>query len=204
MATQTDNLKRITKRRDQVKKTVTELHDAVLKNTDEFVDASIKTGKKWQKLMDKAVKNSEPLMTKQVDIVFDTIEILKGQVNQGRKRMEKLLGVDTKDLRKAGKKVAAKAQETVKEIRNNPAQAVKSAVRQVEDIVTGDGRQDLKVIEGIGPKMETVLNEAGIRNYADLAKATVPQLKKVLLEANTRYRLMDPAPWIAEARRLNK
>jgi len=74
MATRTNNLKELNKRRDRVKKSVTEIHDSVLKNTDNLVSVSIQTGKKWQKIMDKAVKNSEPLMAKQVDMVFDTLE----------------------------------------------------------------------------------------------------------------------------------
>ena len=61
---------------------------------------------------------------------------------------------------------------------------------------------DLKVINGIGPKMEKVLNTAGFNTYADLATATEAGLKTVLLAENPRYAMYEPKEWIAEAKTL--
>lgn len=59
---------------------------------------------------------------------------------------------------------------------------------------------DLKIVEGIGPKIESLLNGAGIKNLDDLAKTTVEQLKKVLVDAGERYRVHDPSTWPEQAR----
>ncbi|GIK39810.1 MAG: 4Fe-4S ferredoxin [Chloroflexota bacterium] len=58
---------------------------------------------------------------------------------------------------------------------------------------------DLKVIEGIGPKIAALLQAAGITNFAQLAETEVSRLEQLLVEANLR-RLADPATWPEQAR----
>ncbi len=68
-----------------------------------------------------------------------------------------------------------------------PAPAVKAPAKQ----------EDLIIIEGIGPKINSVLHAAGINTFADLAAAEVEALKKILLDANLR--LADPTTWPQQA-----
>ncbi len=58
---------------------------------------------------------------------------------------------------------------------------------------------DLKKIEGIGPKIEQLLNAAGISTFAELAMADVEQIKEVLNEAGSRYKMHDPTTWPQQA-----
>jgi len=59
---------------------------------------------------------------------------------------------------------------------------------------------DLKRIEGIGPKISSVLQEAGIMTFAQLAAATPEQLAGILESADPRLlRLADPATWPEQA-----
>jgi NADH-quinone oxidoreductase subunit I len=58
---------------------------------------------------------------------------------------------------------------------------------------------DLKVIEGIGPRIATLLQSAGITTFAQLAETEVSRLEQLLVEANLR-RLADPAMWPEQAR----
>jgi len=57
---------------------------------------------------------------------------------------------------------------------------------------------DLKRIEGIGPKTSKVLNEAGILTFAQLAEAEVDRLVQIVQEAGLR--LVDPHTWPDQAR----
>ena len=59
--------------------------------------------------------------------------------------------------------------------------------------------EDLKIVEGIGPKIEGLLKDAGIQNWSDLAAASVERLKEILSEAGDRYRLADPSTWAEQA-----
>lgn len=59
---------------------------------------------------------------------------------------------------------------------------------------------DLKLIRGIGPRVEEVLHRAGIRTWADLAQSALPQLREILSDAGPRYRMFDPKTWSVQAR----
>ncbi|MCB9082351.1 MAG: hypothetical protein H6555_11645 [Lewinellaceae bacterium] len=68
-------------------------------------------------------------------------------------------------------------------------------------VPTADGEgDDLKVIEGIGPKLESILKKAGILTFADLAKADPDDVQAILLAADPRYHMHDPGTWPAQAR----
>ncbi len=58
---------------------------------------------------------------------------------------------------------------------------------------------DLKVVEGIGPKIEGLLKGAGINNHSELAETSVDKIKEVLAAAGDRYRLADPTTWPKQA-----
>ncbi|WP_233752598.1 helix-hairpin-helix domain-containing protein [Flavilitoribacter nigricans] len=58
---------------------------------------------------------------------------------------------------------------------------------------------DLKIVEGIGPKIEGLLHGAGIQTWSDLAATSVDRLREILAEAGERYRLADPTSWPKQA-----
>ena len=59
---------------------------------------------------------------------------------------------------------------------------------------------NLKVIEGIGPKIESILKAGGINNWEDLANAQIDQLKDILAAAGDRYRVHIPDTWPKQAK----
>lgn len=63
-------------------------------------------------------------------------------------------------------------------------------------------QDDLTRLSGIGPKTATLLAAAGITSYAQLAAASEPELRAILLNAGPRFRLIDPSAWPAQAGRL--
>jgi predicted flap endonuclease-1-like 5' DNA nuclease len=58
----------------------------------------------------------------------------------------------------------------------------------------------LKKIEGIGPKIAELFAGAGIADFKALAEADVAQLKGILEEAGSRYKMHDPSTWPAQAK----
>ena len=56
---------------------------------------------------------------------------------------------------------------------------------------------DLRRIEGIGPKVQSVLNNAGISTFADLAATDTENLQAILDAAEYQY--MNPASWPNQA-----
>lgn len=59
---------------------------------------------------------------------------------------------------------------------------------------------DLKIVEGIGPKVEEALKAAGIAGWAELADADVDKLKGILTEADGNFAGQDPTTWPAQAK----
>ena len=58
---------------------------------------------------------------------------------------------------------------------------------------------DLKIIEGIGPKIAEVFNDAGIVSFQDLANADVAKLREILDAAGSQFASHDPTTWPQQA-----
>lgn len=65
-------------------------------------------------------------------------------------------------------------------------------------------KDDLKKLEGIGPKLEQVLNAAGVRNFAQLASMTPEEIKPILETAGSQFKMHDPKSWPYQAELANK
>jgi subtilisin-like proprotein convertase family protein len=58
---------------------------------------------------------------------------------------------------------------------------------------------DLKKIEGIGPKIEQLLNNRGIYTFTRLSASEYDELKGILNDAGERYQMHDPGTWSKQA-----
>ncbi len=61
---------------------------------------------------------------------------------------------------------------------------------------------DLKVVEGIGPKIEGLCHGIGIRTWFDLSTTEVSLLRTMLTDAGSRFRAQDPTTWPQQAKLL--
>jgi len=59
---------------------------------------------------------------------------------------------------------------------------------------------DLKVVEGIGPKIESILHAAGITSMRTLANSETDLIRKILDEAGPRFRMHQPKTWSTQAK----
>jgi predicted flap endonuclease-1-like 5' DNA nuclease len=64
--------------------------------------------------------------------------------------------------------------------------------------VEATGSDDLKIIEGIGPKISTLLNSHGVYTFTELANADPRRLEAILQDARMPY--ADPSSWPEQAR----
>ena len=58
---------------------------------------------------------------------------------------------------------------------------------------------DLKIVEGVGPAIEKLLQDAGITTWQALADAPVEQVRQVLRDAGSRFSMHDPVTWGRQA-----
>ncbi len=96
----------------------------------------------------------------------------------------------------------APAVEEVKETKTAKEEPKKASKSEKITLPSGKkiNQDDLKVVEGIGPKIEGLLNEGGIHTWADLANAPKEKVQTILDEAGPRYNMHDPETWSAQAK----
>ncbi|GMN09671.1 hypothetical protein MTsPCn9_17140 [Croceitalea sp. MTPC9] len=56
-------------------------------------------------------------------------------------------------------------------------------------------QDDLKIVEGIGPKIEGLFHNFDIKTWKALSEASVAKCQEVLNSGGDRYRIHDPASW---------
>ena len=82
-------------------------------------------------------------------------------------------------------------------------EAPKAKAAASDKIVSPSGKKykldDLKIIEGVGPKIEELFHAAGITTWAELAETSADRLKEILVEAGSRYQMHDPTTWPQQA-----
>jgi predicted flap endonuclease-1-like 5' DNA nuclease len=83
---------------------------------------------------------------------------------------------------------------------NNTSKSIKKDNQSISDstipIISND---QLQILEGIGPKVEEILHNKGIKSFDQLARKSSSDIRIVLDEFGTKYRMLDPQPWIDQA-----
>ena len=96
--------------------------------------------------------------------------------------------------KKTAKKEVAKAPVKVAEPTEEKKKAAKPAAKKTAKA------DDLKKIEGVGPKIASILSEAGYETFAKLAKADPEKIREILLEkGGKRYAMHNPETWPKQA-----
>lgn len=89
-----------------------------------------------------------------------------------------------------------------KEILNTPAATFIVPTSEPELIAmgaAGSASDDLTVVEGIGPKIQMLLHQYGVRTYRQLADTPVERLREILSTAGPQLAMHDPGTWPSQA-----
>ncbi len=79
------------------------------------------------------------------------------------------------------------------------APVVENTTAEIQKTVSLE--DDLKIIEGIGPKIESLLKSVGIKTFEKLSNVTPDQIREILKEkGGDRYAFHDPTTWPDQAR----
>lgn len=105
------------------------------------------------------------------------------QTRNGHRQLLTKIAIDGISLN--GEKQASKTEEKPK---TEPKAAAKP--KKADDLTT---------VEGIGPKIGELLNEAGVKSFKDLAKTSVEKLNEILSEAGGSFASHNPETWPEQA-----
>jgi len=75
----------------RIRKTAKNVNEFAMDTTEELIEGAVKNSEQWQTIGAKALKGGLKLAAKQQDIMFNTLETLKGQMMTSGKRFRKLL-----------------------------------------------------------------------------------------------------------------
>jgi predicted flap endonuclease-1-like 5' DNA nuclease len=125
--------------------------------------------------------------------------------DDGEKVMSEMMGYPIENclVRVAGISVTETA---VENVTAKPKAAKKTAVKKSTQS-TGQAKpkavavkEDLTKVEGIGKKIEALLNKNKIRSYRELSKATVKSLKLILETGGSKFSMHNPGTWPKQAK----
>ncbi len=108
---------------------------------------------------------------------------------------------DKKETKKApAKKATAKKVEAKPAAKKVETPVKKAAPKKVAAKKATKKGDDLKKIEGIGPKIAEHFNNAGIFTFVELANTEVSKLQEILTAAGPRYKMHNPGSWPKQAK----
>lgn len=95
------------------------------------------------------------------------------------------------------------AEEVTPEVAEPAAEAPKEKPAKVTSFTLPSGKKvkenDLKFVEGIGPKIEELLHNAGITTWAQLGATEPATIQQILDDAGSKFAMHDPATWPKQA-----
>ena len=172
-------------------------------------------GEKLEKAAD-AIKG-KPQETKVEEVLGVVTETASEVGEQLRDTIEDAVDTVKAIAEVVGGKINEKVQETKEKIQETIEEVTETAPKDaVEEIDVATPTEvtnvvapktekaplpeDLKIIEGIGPKIEEILQGVGIKTWDQLAKTSPAQLSSILLTAGSRYKSHNPSTWPKQAR----
>ncbi len=116
-----------------------------------------------------------------------------------------------RDLEACTKKLES-TKATAKKSRANNGKGTASSLSAKASVFTFDAdaakaafgkrvkQDDLKIVEGIGPKIEGLFHNFEIKTWKALSEASVAKCQEVLDSGGERYRIHDPSSWPMQAK----
>ncbi|WP_445747896.1 hypothetical protein [Polaribacter sp.] len=173
MATKKSKKENIGKAKAIVKKINNDLIDASFN----AIETTVKTGEKWQKLTAKLIKKAEPLTKQQINMMVETAESIKSQLENGTERLKTLVGYDHKMVENAKKKITENPLvEKAEEVKNKIEKEVANNkfVKKAEKIADKIKKNITETIEEVKEKVENYTEDI----LAEEPKKAAPKNKK--------------------------
>jgi len=142
--------------------------------------------------------SSEGLTSSEVDATaeFNALqERIKEQATEIEKLSQKLAGSNIEKI-SLEKQLAGLTPDLVNTALSTTSNTVNIEPASTKEVV----KDNLKKIEGIGPKIEELLNNDGVYSFQDLISASVSRIRGILIAAGPNCAVHDPSTWAEQAR----
>ena len=146
----------------------------------------------------RSIKTAQSKLEKTTLGELDVFSQLKSQLKEQEEEAAKPAKAEAEKPAKKAEPKAKKEAEPKVEASEEAVEETKPAPKKSKKTDSG-GSDDLKKIEGIGPKIAEILAASGVDSYVKLSESKVDDLKAVLEEAGSRYKMFDPTTWPEQA-----
>lgn len=165
--------------------------------------------KSIKKLKEKVKKHERKIAKKEAKIESINLKLkkFKKKLREREEEKRKASAKKNKAAVKKGKSIVPatnkglrKVPKTRKDLASTPDKSLRKVdVKKNEASPYKAEKEDLTLIEGIGEKISSVLNERGIHNYLQLANCSSDTLDVILKESFSNYRVFSTLTWPEQA-----
>ena len=166
----------------------------------------------------KAVEEAAKPAAAKMKAAKETTKMAKEIAKVGLKKAKKAVTGSKAKTKKAVKATASKAAKVTTKKKATASKAVKATTKKAKSVTVkkkvtakkvatkktavkkSTSKDNLTKIEGIGPKIEQLLNKAGIRTFKMLGTVDVKTLRAILDKAGPRYKMHNPKTWRQQAK----
>ena len=141
------------------------------------------------------------------EILIESIVASGAKVSEAKKETKKAPAKKAAPKKETAKtatpakpKATAKKADAKSAVTADKAPAKKAAPKKKATKKAASKGDDLKKVEGIGPKIAEIFNNAGIYTFAELAGTKVAKLEEILAAAGSRYASKKPGSWPKQAK----
>lgn len=140
------------KRKKAAKKKAAKLDKQILKASEAVLSVSVAAGKKWHSLFKQSITLTQPIQEKQIDMFYDTTEIVKDQVEKGAERFKEAFGIEEPVGKIVKKQLKKKKVEKVLKSNADKILAVRSVEDAKEVVEEGVVKLRMELADIISPK----------------------------------------------------
>lgn len=178
------------KENDNKKKTIKK--DFIISKEDNIFNTDIK---EIEKVTYYNYENDSDITKDSIDIILDEREEnYKHKINLKNETLKDTFSTKKQNVILKNKKINKKIDAEVKN------QYEDKMFLWVSNNLKKQKKQDLKIIEGIWPKIEELLNKWWIYSYKDLVDSEIEKIKSILEKASKRYVILhNPITWPKQA-----
>jgi len=157
--------------------------------------------KKYEAALDLAI---EKLLKKELKSEYKAFKKRKKEKKKAKKAYKVALHKLTKcQEKKTTQKIKAKREKVELKADLLPVPVLEQPKKAPASSILHNGKKyktdDLKIIEGIGPKIESLLHAASITTWLKLSETPADEIRTILLAESPRYRIHNPTTWGLQA-----
>lgn len=192
-------VKKVEKTTDGIKKMSIAKYNDVKEDVLETATKILKKGEAIVKDAKEPKKTAKQVKTKGAAKVKATKKITTKKATVAKKTTAKKVAAVKKVTKTVVKEIKNEGTTKVAAIREEGKKKVAEVKTATVKAVKNDAKDDLKLIHGIGPKLESVFNKNGISTFVALSKAEKTQIETILDEAGPIFKNTDTADWKKQA-----